>query len=94
MSSSSTKPFTKSSKYLSFCVERYIPKPSQHPTNNKWIVISTYYLENKTTPGIYKYNMETNKSQMIYKYNYTFDPYNHGQFIDVSNNTLILYVNE
>eukprot|EP01084_Bolivina_argentea_P263686 446389_1 len=47
--------------------------------------------DNKTTPGIYKYNIETNESQMIYKYNNTFNPAYHGQFIDPSNNTVILF---
>ncbi len=48
-------------------------------------------MENQTTPGIYKYNILTNESQIIYKYNDTFKPYSHGQFINSSNNTLIIY---
>eukprot|EP01084_Bolivina_argentea_P045011 82845_1 len=90
MSTQFTKPFTKSSK-LPFCVFYEMPKPSPHPTNSECIIISTDYEECQTTPAIYTYNMETNKSQIIYKYNKTFNPNSHGQFIDTSNNTLILY---
>eukprot|EP01084_Bolivina_argentea_P198252 339538_1 len=95
MSSSSTKPVANSSKsQLTFYY--FIPKPSQHPTNNKCIIISTHSREDKTTAGIYKYNIETNESQIIYKYNdidsyCTFETDGHGQFINTSNNTLILY---
>eukprot|EP01084_Bolivina_argentea_P191228 328489_1 len=77
---------------LPFCMREYIPKPSPHPTNSECIIISTHYEEDETTAGIYTYNLQTNESQMIYEYNdTTFKPYGHGQFIDVSNNTLILY---
>eukprot|EP01084_Bolivina_argentea_P275486 469824_1 len=70
----------------------YIPKPSYHPTNKNCIIISTKYDEKQTImPGIYKYNIEINESQIIYKYNNTFKPNRHGQFIDTSNNMLILY---
>eukprot|EP01084_Bolivina_argentea_P141714 249004_1 len=69
----------------------YIQKPSQDPTSRNCIIISTHYNENKTTPGIYKYNLVTNESQIIYKYDGTFKPSSHDQFIDTSNNTLILY---
>eukprot|EP01084_Bolivina_argentea_P288528 495226_1 len=89
MSSPSTKPFTKSG-LLPVCVIGIMSKPVYHPTNNKCIIISTNYCENKTA-GIYKYNMQTNESQTICKYNNTFKPLGHGQFIDTSNNTLILY---
>eukprot|EP01084_Bolivina_argentea_P283399 485353_1 len=86
------------SSKVTITVKGCIPKPSQHPTNNKCIIISTYFGEDKTTPAIYTYNMETNESEIIYKYNNTFNfkPECHGQFIDASNNTLILYggVNE
>eukprot|EP01084_Bolivina_argentea_P072214 131167_1 len=95
MSSSYTKPFTKSSK-LPLCVNNYMSKPLYHPTHNNCIVITTFYANNKPAPGIYKYNTETNELQIIYKYNNTFKrgdfkPAGHGQFIDISNNTLILY---
>eukprot|EP01084_Bolivina_argentea_P198253 339539_1 len=90
MSTQFTKPFTKSSK-LPFCVRLYIPKPSPHPTNSECIVISTHFSERQTAPAIYTYNLQTNKSQIIYKYNDIFKTYGHGQFIDASNNTLILY---
>eukprot|EP01084_Bolivina_argentea_P052744 96868_1 len=102
MPSTSTKPVT-SSTQSPLCLRQYIPKPSYHPTNKNCIIISTDYTENNvnkryemikatlTTPGIYKYNMETNESEIIYKYNNTFQPCCHGQFIDTSNNTLILY---
>eukprot|EP01084_Bolivina_argentea_P021451 39861_1 len=82
-----------SSHELPFCVGLYIPKPSQDPTNKNCIIISTYYDEKQTTAGIYKYNLVSNESQIIYKYNNTFNnaPYYHGQFVDTSNNTLILY---
>eukprot|EP01084_Bolivina_argentea_P168501 292198_1 len=82
--------FVKSDKLPISCIE-YIPKPSQHPTNKDCIIISTNYYETKTTPGIYQYDIQTNELQIIYKYNTTFKLYFHGQFIDTSNNTLILY---
>eukprot|EP01084_Bolivina_argentea_P309928 536151_1 len=89
MSSPSTKPFKKPSK-LPFCVHLYMPKPLYHPTSNKCIIITTNFIEYETTTGIYTYNIETNKSQTVYKYNNTFKPTLHDQFIDPSNNTLIL----
>eukprot|EP01084_Bolivina_argentea_P052707 96813_1 len=80
---------------LPFSFDQNIPKPSYDPTNKNCIIISTNYLEkyneNGTTAAIYKCNLVTNESQIIYKYNNTFKPYNHGQFIDPSNNTLISY---
>eukprot|EP01084_Bolivina_argentea_P052742 96866_1 len=88
MSSTSTNPVTSSTP---LCSIRYIPKPSYDPTNKNCIIITTSDREKNTTPGIYKYNMETNESEIIYKYNNTFQPCCHGQFIDTSNNTLILY---
>eukprot|EP01084_Bolivina_argentea_P168500 292197_1 len=66
-------------------------RASYDPINKNCIIISTSYDEHKTTPGIYTYNLVTNESQIIYKYNNTFKPKYHGQFIDTSNNTLILY---
>eukprot|EP01084_Bolivina_argentea_P062573 114447_1 len=76
---------------LSILLDWYVPKPSYDPTNKNCIIISTYYNENQTTPGIYRYNLISNESKLIHKYDYTFKPYRHGQFIDPSNNTLILY---
>eukprot|EP01084_Bolivina_argentea_P288525 495223_1 len=93
MSTPSAKPFTKSSR-LPFCVGVLMPKPSPHPTNSECIIISTNLFENQTTPAIYTYNPQTNESQIIYEYNQTFNPNLHGQFIDKSNNTLILYGGE
>eukprot|EP01084_Bolivina_argentea_P288527 495225_1 len=87
---SATKTITSCSK-LPFCVVTYMPKPSQHPTNKNCIIISTYCYEREITPAIYTYNPETNESQIIYKYDDTFKSQYHGQFIDPSNNTLILY---
>eukprot|EP01084_Bolivina_argentea_P316920 549435_1 len=71
----------------------HMPKPLYDPTNKNCIIISTHFQENKTTAGIYKYNTQTNESQIIYQYHYsyTFKPDGHGQFIDTSNNILILY---
>eukprot|EP01084_Bolivina_argentea_P077931 141408_1 len=78
---------------LPFCFNSYIPKPSLDSTNKNMIIISTSSTENGTTPGIYRYNLVSNKSQIIYKYSgtYRYLPDRHGQFIDISNNTLILY---
>eukprot|EP01084_Bolivina_argentea_P141712 249000_1 len=90
MSTPFTKAVTKSSK-LSFCVGRWMPKPLPHPTNSECIIVSTHYGETETTPAIYTYNPQTNESQIIYKYDGTFKPSSHDQFIDTSNNTLILY---
>eukprot|EP01084_Bolivina_argentea_P077560 140725_1 len=86
----SSCPFTNSYQ-LPCSWQCYLPKPSYHPTNKNCIIITTHYDEKKTTPGIYTYDIVTNKSQIIYKYNNTFKPWAHGQFIDISNNTLILY---
>eukprot|EP01084_Bolivina_argentea_P120300 213226_1 len=85
-----SSPFAKSSE-LPVSFRWYIPKPLHDPTNTHCIIISTYYNETETTPGIYKYNIETNESQIIYKYNNILKPCAHGQFINTSNNTLILY---
>eukprot|EP01084_Bolivina_argentea_P227037 383460_1 len=79
------------SSKLTLTFSSYIPKPSSYPTNKNCIIISTHYAENRTTPGIYKYNLISNESQIIYKYNDTLEPDLHGQFIDTANNTLILY---
>eukprot|EP01084_Bolivina_argentea_P313009 541973_1 len=81
------------SSKLTITVKRYMPKPSYDSTSKNCIIISTQYQENKTTPGIYKYNLLTNESQIIYNYKYdnTFKPSAHGQFINTFNNTLILY---
>eukprot|EP01084_Bolivina_argentea_P251229 421293_1 len=68
-----------------------VPKPSYDPINRNCIIISTHYKEDQTTPGIYTYNPQTNESQIIYKYDDKFESYRHGQFINTSNNTLILY---
>eukprot|EP01084_Bolivina_argentea_P265401 449858_1 len=75
----------------SFCWGSYIPKPSYHSTNKNCIIISTDYQDTNLTRGIYTFDLVTNESQNIYKYNNTFKPTDHGQFIDSSNNTLILY---
>eukprot|EP01084_Bolivina_argentea_P162192 282288_1 len=83
-------PFTKSSK-LPITLKYSICKPSYHPINKNCVIISTYYEEDATTPGIYTYNLVSNESQLIYKYNNTIKPCNYGQFVDISNNTLILY---
>eukprot|EP01084_Bolivina_argentea_P191266 328557_1 len=90
MSSTSTQPVSSLSQ-LAFCLEHYIPKPSYDPTNKNCIIISTHYKATKTPAGIYKYNIETNKPEIICKYNNTFKSQYHGQFINTSNNTLILY---
>eukprot|EP01084_Bolivina_argentea_P034583 64027_1 len=90
MSSPNTKQFISLSQ-LSTCIKKYIPKPSYDPTNKNCIIIGTNYNEDQTTAGIHRYNTITNESQIIYKYNNTFKPNGHGQFIDASNNTLILY---
>eukprot|EP01084_Bolivina_argentea_P262298 443509_1 len=76
---------------LTITSQQYMPKPSYDPIHKNCIIISTHYQETQTTAGIYKYNIETNESQIIYKYNNTFKASEHGQFIDKSNNTLILY---
>eukprot|EP01084_Bolivina_argentea_P074134 134498_1 len=78
------------SDQLPMCFNADIPKPSYDPVNKNCIIISTNY-KNKQTRGIYKYNMVTNESEIIHKYNGTCEPDRHGQFIDPSNNTLILY---
>eukprot|EP01084_Bolivina_argentea_P254169 427229_1 len=83
-------PCTESTK-LAIGFRQCIPKASCDPKDKKCIVICTDYSEIQTTPGIYQYNLISNKSQIIYKYNNTIKPQLHSQFIDTSNNTLILY---
>eukprot|EP01084_Bolivina_argentea_P255281 429331_1 len=90
MSSPSTKTVANSSK-LQRTFDDFIPKPLHHPNNKKCIIITTQCNDRKKTPGIYSYNVQTNESQIIYKYDHTFKGKFHGQFIDTSNNTLILY---
>ncbi len=70
-----------------------IPKPIPDSFDTDCIIISTDYQERSTTPGIYNYNTRTNKLEIIYKYDEhgTFQGENHGQFVDPSNNSLILY---
>eukprot|EP01084_Bolivina_argentea_P293052 503972_1 len=86
-----SSPFTKCYQLQISCCY-YIPKPSYDPTNKNCIVISTHYFESRTTGGIYRYNIVTNDSEIIcnYKSN-TFYPVYHSQFINPSNNTLILF---
>eukprot|EP01084_Bolivina_argentea_P119945 212650_1 len=84
----SSFPFTQSPIIT---LHQYIPKPSYDPSNKNCIIICTDYAEDETTPGIYKCNLVSNESQIIYKYDKAFDPDCHGQFIDISNNTLIVY---
>eukprot|EP01084_Bolivina_argentea_P188121 323924_1 len=69
----------------------FIPKPLYHPSNKDCVIISTDYEENYITPGIYIYNIVQNEFQIIHKYNNTNYSEKHGQFIDPSNHTLILY---
>eukprot|EP01084_Bolivina_argentea_P284800 488198_1 len=83
-------PFIKSSE-LPMSFFYYIPRPSYDPASKNCIVISTDRAEFGATAGIYKYNLVSNESQIVYKYDDTFKHYYHGQFIDTSNNTLILY---
>eukprot|EP01084_Bolivina_argentea_P268587 456252_1 len=83
-------PFVKSPR-LPISVNYLIPKPSYHPTDKNCIVISTDYEEQQIISGIHKYNMVTNESQIIHEYDDTLKPEEHGQFIDPSNNTLLIY---
>eukprot|EP01084_Bolivina_argentea_P257621 434070_1 len=91
-----SSPFKRSHK-LPINFNYYIPKPIHHPTDPNCIIISSICLKNEKNGGIYKYNILTNESQMIYKYDdttfthHTGSPSYHGQFIDPSNNTLVLY---
>eukprot|EP01084_Bolivina_argentea_P281460 481564_1 len=68
-----------------------VPKPSHDPINKNCIVISTDHREIAQASGIYKYDMYTNELNLVYKYDNTFKPSYHGQFVDPSNNTLILF---
>eukprot|EP01084_Bolivina_argentea_P132900 234520_1 len=90
MSSSCMNLFIKLAK-LPMSFGSSIVKPAYDPTNKNCIIISTHCNEYQTTTGIHKYDMVSNKSEIIYKYDGTFTPLCHGQFIDASNNTLILY---
>eukprot|EP01084_Bolivina_argentea_P103433 185261_1 len=80
---------------LPFSLSHIIPKPLFHPIYKNCIVISTYCrnYHQRYTSGIYIINLDTNELRMIGKYEQTFKPYDHGQFIDPSNNTLIVFGN-
>ena len=46
-------------------INRYVPKPTSY---NGAIYISTGSKEYDCTPGIYEYDLESNKINLIYKY--------------------------
>eukprot|EP01084_Bolivina_argentea_P075126 136213_1 len=68
-----------------------LPKPLKHPLISNCIIMSTDYEERQITPGIYQYNVESNKCSLIYKYNNECTPECHGQYMDPVNNLLYLF---
>eukprot|EP01084_Bolivina_argentea_P309927 536150_1 len=107
MSSPSTKPFKKPSKlpfcvHLYMPKPLYHPTSNKciiittdcleyYETSSSTAAIYKYNIDTNESQILYKYNIDTNESQIIYKYTNTFTSNYHGQFIDPSNNTLILY---
>eukprot|EP01084_Bolivina_argentea_P147319 257779_1 len=68
----------------------YVPKPSSYPNNKEVVIISTTHWEGNKK-GIYKYNIKRNTFNKIYTYDKTFEPYDHGQFIDEKNELLYIF---
>ena len=64
----------------------YPPSQPWHSSQNTIIVSSDY---NDTNPGIFKYNITTNKSELLTSYKDAMDAEFHGQFIDQDD---ILYI--
>eukprot|EP01084_Bolivina_argentea_P036105 66828_1 len=73
-------------------INYYMPKPSHHPKNKDVVIISTDYWEEQN--GIYEYNIKNNTFNKIYTYDKTFEPYDHGQFIDEKNELLYIFGRE
>eukprot|EP01084_Bolivina_argentea_P264265 447597_1 len=68
----------------------YQPKPLFYPHNSNDIIISTDCRHNK--PGIFKYNIVTNKLEVIHEYDYdTYKISRHGHFIDYKNELLYIF---
>eukprot|EP01084_Bolivina_argentea_P026228 48751_1 len=68
----------------------YFPKPAYYPQNPDVVIISTDY-EEGNKKGIYEYNLTQNTCNKIYTYHPTFQPYEHGQFIDSKNELLYIF---
>eukprot|EP01084_Bolivina_argentea_P311033 538329_1 len=75
---------------LQLKLDWYFPKPSYHPQNPDVVIISTNYAEGDEK-GIYEHNLIQNTFNKIYTYEQTFEPYNHGQFIDSKNELLYIF---
>eukprot|EP01084_Bolivina_argentea_P241318 405149_1 len=71
-------------------LDYYCPKPSCHPKNKDAVIVSTDYCEG-SKKGIYEYNLIQNTFNKIYTYKQTFQPDDHGQFIDSKNGLLYIF---
>eukprot|EP01084_Bolivina_argentea_P264263 447595_1 len=73
--------------------ELYHPKPLFYPHDSNEIIISTDAMENN--PGIFKYNLITNKLIHMHQYHEN-DEYfwSHGHFIDYKNELLYMFGGE
>eukprot|EP01084_Bolivina_argentea_P057641 105294_1 len=87
--STAQKGFTVSAK-LPLKLSYYFRKPSHYSSNSNSIVISTNYID--SNPGIFEYNLDSNKLELLQKYNsITNKPEEHGQFIDDKNGKLYIF---
>eukprot|EP01084_Bolivina_argentea_P223796 378584_1 len=66
----------------------YHPKPLYYPHDSNTVIISTDSRENN--PGIFKYNINTNKLELIHKYDKC-QTMHHGHFIDYKNEILYIF---
>eukprot|EP01084_Bolivina_argentea_P107976 192999_1 len=66
------------------------PKPSYHPKNKDVVILSTSTSE-ENKKGIYEYNTRRNTFNKMHTYDKTFNPFNHGQFIDAKNELLYMF---
>lgn len=69
---------------------KYVPSLSIHPKESKSVILSTEF--NAAKPGIYKFNLDTNKIDILSKYNDdNFDAEEHAQFINPCTNKLYIF---
>ena len=58
-----------------------MPKPCCYD-KTKTLIISTDWSEFLCDPGIYQFNLETNKIELLIEYEDIFEPTSHDHFID------------
>ena len=73
----------------------YIPHPC-HKNNKQesMVIISTHSYEDAMIPGVYEYNLETNKLKLLCEYQSYMEINDHTQFIDHENESLYIITTE